>query len=406
MIKELYQENIKELSINLTSSNIDSIMKKNIVKSGCRVYENGSIGIAGTFGEPTEDTWQEAIDNLKAEIPYPYDIEVGKVEERDLRDHSVSEETFLQEVEIFTKELHEACPDFILSNKIIYVESRISLENNKGLSYVNYDSSVQVELIVKHKDSKDIIDTAIVKNERGFNKEELLREAKEMLTQFMIPVELPKEEKIPVIVLNGELPLLTIFTDSLNGEVVGLKTSIFSDKVGESLFHPDFTLYQDTTKEKIHVPFFDTEGVVNNNGTYTLIREGVIKHVFTDKKTAHKFSYPCSGAAGGEYDEVPNLSGVPLSIATGDENLKEMLNGSLGALVVLASGGGYSADGKFASPIQMAYLTDGEKILGKLPEFTISGNVYDMFGEDFMGVSVDKPFFADRGLVIRMKVEN
>ena len=60
MVKELYQIKVNEVTLNVTNSEIDSVRKKNLTKSGCRVYDNGCIGIAGTLGEPTEETWQKA----------------------------------------------------------------------------------------------------------------------------------------------------------------------------------------------------------------------------------------------------------------------------------------------------------------------------------------------------------
>ena len=59
----------------------------------------------------------------------------------------------------------------------------------------------------------------------------------------------------------------------------------------------------------------------------------------------------------------------------------------LAVLPVQFYGGGFSDTGEYAMPVQMSYLTDGEKILGRLPPFTMRSNLFDMFGKDFIGVS-------------------
>lgn len=59
MVKELYQTILRETSLNVTSGEIDSIRKKSITKSGCRVYRDGFLGIAGTLGEPTANVWAQ-----------------------------------------------------------------------------------------------------------------------------------------------------------------------------------------------------------------------------------------------------------------------------------------------------------------------------------------------------------
>lgn len=60
MVKELYQVITREISLNITNGEIDSVRKKNLTKSGCRVYDCGYIGVSGVLGEPTEETWQAA----------------------------------------------------------------------------------------------------------------------------------------------------------------------------------------------------------------------------------------------------------------------------------------------------------------------------------------------------------
>lgn len=54
MIKEKYIKNLKEISINIVQSNIKSVRKKDITKTGFRVYDNGFIGIAGAVGKIDE----------------------------------------------------------------------------------------------------------------------------------------------------------------------------------------------------------------------------------------------------------------------------------------------------------------------------------------------------------------
>lgn len=40
MIKEKYITNVKEISLNVSQSRIDSVRNKNITKTGLRVYED------------------------------------------------------------------------------------------------------------------------------------------------------------------------------------------------------------------------------------------------------------------------------------------------------------------------------------------------------------------------------
>ena len=56
-------------------------------------------------------------------------------------------------------------------------------------------------------------------------------------------------------------------------------------------------------------------------------------------------------------------------------------------------------------PFQLAFLTDGEKLIGRLPELSVSGQLYSMFGEDFIGKSNDKELLGEKNLVIKLDVD-
>lgn len=402
MIKELYKVTVNETELNISLSKIDAVMKKVITKSGCRVYKDGYIGIAGTLGAATPDTWAEAEANLDKKIPYPFKSEKNKRRIRDLRILQMDDVEFIKEMEALLKELNKEFPEFIYSHKITLKETEFALNNDAGLDYINYDKTIEIVILAKHKDSIHLMDTAVFRVGREYNKEEILREARELLGSFTKEVPLPEVDRLPVIM--DDQMLIRKLIDSLHGEAVKVGTSLFYDKFDKKIFNDNFTLIQNHSDDQFHRAFFDMEGVVNPNDQVKLIEDGCIKSSFTDKKTATKYSLPATGSASGEYDDAPQLRIANLSMPSGNKNLKELLNGELGIFVLMASGGDYTDDGNFASPVQIAYLTDGEHLLGKLPEFTITSNIFKQYGEDFIGVSSDKRFTGYPSLVIRMKV--
>lgn len=70
MQKELYQIERSEVSLNISEGAVTEVRRKHIVRSGCRVYDGGKLGISGVFGEPDEATWQAAQRALTAR-PFP-----------------------------------------------------------------------------------------------------------------------------------------------------------------------------------------------------------------------------------------------------------------------------------------------------------------------------------------------
>jgi PmbA protein len=402
MVRELYKQTITETALHVKRSQIEAAMNKKITKSGCRVYKDGFLGVAGTLGEPNQEVWSRAEDNLNERIPYPFAPERNSKRIRDLRTLSIETEEFLEEMEDILAKLRKGYPDFIFSNKIKLIETEISLVNEAGLEYINRDSSVEISLLVKHVESVSIFDTVLVYSERDLNKSQILNEFGKMLDGFRKDVSLPKQKKLPVIINSGIL--LSKVTESLNGETVGLGASLFSAKIGKKVFNEKVGVYQDRTAENHHCAFFDMEGVANPKDQVLLIEKGTILKPYTDKRQAAKFSYENTGAAAGGYDDIPSLGFANLSLLAGNKTLKELLEGEEGILVVMASGGDYTDDGNFSTPVQMSYLTDGERLLGRLPEFNISGNLYEIFGSNFIGVTKDKPLWNKQLPVIRMEI--
>jgi len=57
-----------------------------------------------------------------------------------------------------------------------------------------------------------------------------------------------------------------------------------------------------------------------------------------------------------------------------------MLGGRKAVFVLIASGGDCTPYGTFGPPVQTAFLFDGEKLTGRLPELRLESNLYDMSG--------------------------
>lgn len=406
MIKEKYIRNEREITINVVQTEIKSVRKKDITKTGLRIYDNGYIGIAGAVGKVDEaELEKRAIENLKLQIPYPYEPSSNRVEKVDYRKETFSDEAFVKEVEELLGILRVEFSDFIFSNNISIQEMDTRLFNDKGLDLAHKDRIILVELIIKEKSSINVFDAFAVFANREYSREKTLEIIRETLTAYKNQVKLPTEGKLPVIfVAEDELPLRKI-VEELNGYKVGTGASLFKDYIGEKKFNKDFTLYQSAEKEDLaEYEFFDAEGVVNKDYRYALIENGKIISPYTDKKTASQFNLPLTGSASAEYDKVPSLAARNFKVASSGKSLKELLNGQLAVAVLIASGGDFTAEGVFGTPVQLAFLTDGEKLIGKLPELTISGELYSMFGDDFIGRSEDKAFLGYNALAFNLNV--
>lgn len=408
MIRELYISKVNEVALNVTQTRIDSIRKKSIIKSGCRVYKDGYIGVAGTLGEATEDTWKQAEKNLENKVPY--NVEPCKNNKRveDLRSSNITSEEFLDKAEKFLDIVRSEFPDFILSNKIKSIEYTEILKNNTGLEYKSIDRYFEVELVVKDKSSVNVFDTAICRRDREFNIGVLLKEIRSFLSIYNNKLDLPKVSKMPVIMAFDNFG--SKIKEALDANDIKKGTSIFSDKIGKAVFSKDFTLYIDRSEENLILPFFDAEGSVIENDKFTLIDNGIIKYGYCDKKYSKEYKIPNTAAATASYDEVPSsnnsfMNDPRMNVKSGNKTLLDIIGKNEAIYAIFMEGGDCTNEGDFASPVQMAYLIRDGKPVGRLPEFSVYGNIYNMFGNNYLGQSCDKAYCGDYAMVINMNIK-
>lgn len=401
MVKELYQIKIKELTLNVTNSEIDSVRKKNLTKSGCRVYDNGCIGIAGTLGEPTQETWQKAEKALDMAIAYPFEPNKNLVAKR-VNGEWMSESEFIAKAERVLKVLREEFPEFILSNKIIAQEETISLKNDAGLELSNTESMAQCALIVKEEKSPNVFDSLIVWCGNGFDTEEIIARGREHLRAYLNPVPMPTE-RVPIIF--DAVTVTGILGDYLHAQKLKKDASLLSGKEGEKVFSEKLSLMVDRN-EHLYTPFFDAEGTVLPDGCIPLIDKGVIVRGIADKLCADEFGMELTACAEGGYDDVPLLQGNPYALQLESSGtLKEILGGRDAIYLCMADGGDITPAGDYATPVQTAYLYRDGKLIGKLPEFNIRGNIFKMLGEDYVGSSSDRPLDGFKMTVLYCQID-
>lgn len=403
MVKEKYIERKKEVNLGLTNGEITSVIKKTVAKSACRVYENGYISIAGTLGEPEDALMEQAVENLKLQIPYAPEATKGAVREAHEEKGTLSvadSAAFLKEMETTLAILKQEYPQVLFNNKVRIQEIEQELSNDAGTDLKYSDRAVSLEILIKHVESVNVFDDFIAWVCREFDREAFLQAAREQLDAFLNPVELPEAEKLPVIVDSHSMNTFTI--ENLDAKQLGLQTSVFNGKLGEKLFHEKFSLLVDRSTDALCTSFFDAEGNTNPEDKCYLVKNGVLVKPYADKKQAAEFGYENTATASGEYDSVPSNSPYCITTEATAASVKELTAGGDAIFISSMSGGDYTADGNYASPVQVAYLYRDGRLVGKLPEFSVTGKLYEMFGEDYIGAANYHTF--ERKLVLRMNI--
>ena len=233
----------------------------------------------------------------------------------------------------------------------------------------------------------NLFDGALFCLTRNFDPDKFWDFNRSFLEAYRNKVELPEGDVLPVFM--WDLSVLQSFLGrALHGERFARGSSLFSGKLGEQLFAEKVTIELNRDPATRIKPFFDTEGVVIPNDRLALVENGRLTAVLTDKKTADTYGLAHTGAATGDYDDPPTIDGAhggSLSFKTDSEDIAAVLQGRPAVFALLCSGGDFTADGSFATPVQVSFLFDGERLVGKLPEFAVRSNLFRMLGEDYIG---------------------
>ncbi len=405
-MKEIYNRTEKSSTVNIVNNEIHSLRNKNISSTGLRIYKDNCMGVSGAQGSYSiAELEQKALGMLKMQIPYPYQTEADNKQTIEKKLNLPDNFNLMLETQEILNAMTAAYPDFIFSYNIYQEETESRLQNENGLDLLYKDAYLALGLIFKEKQSANIMDGYFGYAGRDYDRNTFIQEYQKILKAYITPVSLPVATELPIIMTTD-----SICVSKLNGELNGLQiatgASLFTSHMGKETFHKDLTIWQTHNPEDGIHPFFDMEGHVNPGMRVPLIENGRILNGYTDKKVAQKYNLPYTGCASGIYDSIPKLAQAELKLKPSGKSLKQLLNGKLGIYMYISSGGDFTSKGDFATPVQLAFLTDGENLLGRLPELNISSNIFRMFGTDYIGVSKEKTYPHDFShyLVMNMKV--
>ena len=385
--------------IDIEDNKIKGFNKKALTYYSFRVYDGEYAGIEYVQGNISDDEgFKKAERNLSLKRPYKFTPETG-TRRRDMTETKYTDKELMDIAREVLEFLKTNYHDYRFNGRVYSEENTRSMQNSLGLDYSNTDSSVLVEIDFKHNDSKHIVDGYFSLDKRTFDMEKLKAMADNYLSAYTNTAELPEE----LIIQQQYYTYTSVFYEQLDAENIALKTSMLADRIGQKVFADSFTLAHDVTdKNTWFSPFYDGEGVVCENDRFIYIENGVVRTGFADKFTADKYGVQATGSAGQNLADIPHNGGLNLLIDRSDKTAKQLLDGRLTVVPVIASGGGYNDKGEYVTPVQKSMLCDGERLLGSLPEFSYKGSMFDIFGKNFIGVPSDEPVFCDKQILVKM----
>jgi PmbA protein len=183
----------------------------------------------------------------------------------------------------------------------------------------------------------------------------------------------------------------------VNGSIVERKISPLTGKIGETIFDERVSLYDDGLMETGYSSArFDDEGVPMQRTT--LVESGVLRNFLTDLRTAAKLDLPATGNGlklkrliqTKELGKMPAPEITNWEMAGGETPYAELLAGVGDGVIVDSIMGimmGNLVAGDFAGNVVFGVKVENGKMVGRVKDTMIAGNVYTLLKDQLVDLS-------------------
>lgn len=195
-----------------------------------------------------------------------------------------------------------------------------------------------------------------------------------------------------------------------NGQAVAKGFSPWKDKLGDQLFSPHFSLYDDAT-----IPYgpasspFDGEGIATKQTK--IIDQGVLKSFLLDLRTAQDLDLqPTGNGFRSRLDELPRpgSSNVVLDVA-GGVPLQELIDSTQRGIIIHSLMGAWAGNpytGQVNGNIDLGFLIEDGQIKGRVKDCMVSVDCFQALRDQIIGASAEKQWAWNNMLLPHLKLSN
>lgn len=394
-MKDIFTWKEDSFSVEVTANEISSARSRKLSKKVARYFKDDRYISQIAIGDQTpQQLWQQCENNFTFALPISY--EVPPIH-KDVFNHSsskLSPHDFETNISSLLEKFKKDFPNFIVQGKFTLENSQRHYLQESGGEISSQATLVNAYLCLKYRSSANIIDHVIdLAGDTAVNLASITNGHADFLNVWDKETTLTPGKK-NVCFLGETSDLLGKLIQSLRPEVFHSGASILSGKAQSKIFHQDLSI-NDCALDPDNGIFrpFDDEGTVRPKASHPVVTNGVFHGPLYDLRTAHKYNMKTTGNAyrspipRGALDVTPNS----LDLLPGSKTLTEHFLSHDEVIVILMAGGGdTTADGEFSTPAQVAFLVKDGKVVGRLPQITLRGNIRDYLGKDFIGIAKDR----------------
>lgn len=189
-----------------------------------------------------------------------------------------------------------------------------------------------------------------------------------------------------------------LFDTVLSGQAIAQKASPLADKLGQTLFDPRLTIFEDPTLG-VSACHFDDEGTPTSAKTF--VNKGAVECFYWDRRWAAKANRLSTGNGfrGGLSRPFPNT--INLCIAPSSTSYADLISQMEEGLIVdqvLGAGQSNQLAGEFSVNLDLGYKVERGKIVGRVKNTMVAGNIFSAF-KDLVDLSRETEWVGGGALV-------
>lgn len=396
---ELYQVHVTETPVRYENNKLKTIDTSDRKVNALRVVKDGKLGFATSTDADLDHLLDMAL--ATAEFGRPWQAALpsqGELPQIDLIHPSTAVEidAMVDTGAEVIKQLRECHPEVLASARLSTRKSTVRLVNSQGFDGEYSKNMLSMTGILELTEGKNML-SLYASFSSGKLEDQVQRKVRQLVENFQhgrtnVPIQSGNYTVIFSPFCLGDIlrPLLAC----AEGKAVEKGFSPWKDKLGEKLFTPQLSLYDDAT-----IPFapascpFDGEGVAARRTA--IIQDGRVNSFILDLATAHALGMkPTGNGFRSQPDSLPGPGYSNIVLELTETQPLEQLIGSVQQGIIIHSlmgawaGNPYS--GQVSGNIDLGFLIQDGQIKGRVKDCMVSVDCFRAFREQIAGASTEK----------------
>jgi PmbA protein len=398
---ELYQKKDNILTIEIKQGKIKAVDGKNVIGLSLRMNKDNRPGSAVSTSLDDLSIVDRAITSSLYKNDDTYLFKSTKAEEVNCYDSDLAEMTA---EELIAKGNNLSQRIKVIDDSVTFMItiertlSEVAMMNTAGLNDC-YNKSVLKIAIATMSEAGFVQGSYTETYSKLFEISD--EKIKEMIRKHNISNKTFEIEskKMPVVFTGKAMgALMTRLLAGVNGEFIAKGVSPIASKVGEQIAAPCFNVADDgRLSHGFSTMKFDDEGTPTQRTS--IIENGILKNILVSVATEEKLEAKATGNSikktmfSKEIEDKPAIDSSNFMITPGEFADEEIIKSiEYGILVdtVMGTHTGNIPAGEYALNVSIGYLIEKGKIVGKILDTMVSGNIYeDLFKIESVGKNLE-----------------